>query len=51
MEKHRAELERAAGAADLPGVLEYLRTVIALSRRRALSRIMYLVESPGGEGE
>jgi SAM-dependent methyltransferase len=50
MEKHRAELERAAGAADLPGVLEYLRTVIALSRRRALSRIMYLAESPGGEG-
>ena len=52
MEKHWTELERGSGAADLPGVLEYLRTVIEVSRRRALSRIMYLAESPpGGEGE
>jgi len=51
MERHRAELEQAAGAADLPGVLEYLRTIIALSRRRALSRVMYLAETPGAEGK
>jgi SAM-dependent methyltransferase len=47
MEKHRAELERTSGEADLPGVVEYLRTIIELSRRRALSRIMYLAQWPG----
>ena len=51
MERHRAELERTPAAADLPRVVDYLRTIIELSRRRALSRIMYLVESPGREGE
>lgn len=43
---HRAELEQASGAASFESQREYLETVIELSRRRALSRFMYLAEAP-----
>ena len=46
IDAHRAELEEASGAAAFDSQREYLETVIELSRRRALSRIMYLAEAP-----
>lgn len=45
MTAHRAELEQASGAAAFESQREYLETVIELSRRKALSRIMYLAEA------
>lgn len=44
MHTHRAELEQVSGAADFERQREYLETVVELSRRRAVSRIMYLAE-------
>lgn len=41
---HRAELEPLEGSARFEGQQQYLETVIGLSRRRALSRMMYLAE-------
>ena len=46
IDAHRSELEQASGAAAFASQREYLETVIELSRRRALSRIMYLAEVP-----
>ena len=42
---HRSELEELEGAAAFAGEQRYLDTVIALSRRRSVSRVMYLAES------
>jgi SAM-dependent methyltransferase len=42
---HRAQLEPLEGSARFEGQQQYLETVIALSRRRAVSRIMYLAET------
>jgi len=42
---HRAELERLKGVDDFELQQRYLETVIELSRRRAVSRLMYLVEA------
>jgi SAM-dependent methyltransferase len=42
---HRAELEQASGASAFEGLREYLQTVVELSRRRAVSRILYLAEA------
>jgi len=44
MEAHRAELEAVSGVASFATQRRYLETVIELSERRAISRIMYLVE-------
>jgi len=46
---HRAELERVSSAADFESQQDYLETVVELSRRGAVSRIMYLAEvhAPG----
>jgi len=44
---HRAELERREGAADFERQQRYLETVIEISSRGAVSRMMYLAESPG----
>jgi SAM-dependent methyltransferase len=41
---HRAELEGLWGAAGFEKQRDYLETVIELSERRALSRLMYLAE-------
>jgi hypothetical protein len=41
---HRAELERVTGAAGFESQRDYLETVAELSRRRAVSRVMYLAE-------
>jgi SAM-dependent methyltransferase len=41
---HRAELEQVLGAADFESQRGYLETMVELSRRGALSRIMYLAE-------
>jgi cyclopropane fatty-acyl-phospholipid synthase-like methyltransferase len=41
---HRAELERSEGAAGFDRQQRYLECVVALSRRHALSRMMYLAE-------
>jgi len=41
---HRSELEKIESAADFDRRLRYLETVVALSQRGALSRIMYLGE-------
>lgn len=46
MKTHRDELERMSGAADLDAQLTYLEMVVELSRREAVSRIMYLAEAP-----
>lgn len=40
---HRAELDTLTGAADFEMQRRYLETVIELSQRRALSRMIYLV--------
>src|SRR5262249_17957699 len=42
---HRAELDRLEGSAAFETQQRYLETVIALSRRRALSRMMYLAQT------
>jgi SAM-dependent methyltransferase len=44
MQTHRAELEQVSGAADFESQQDYLKTVIELSRRGAVSRVMYLAE-------
>jgi SAM-dependent methyltransferase len=44
MQAHRAELEEVSSAADFESQQDYLETVIELSRRGALSRVMYLAE-------
>jgi SAM-dependent methyltransferase len=44
MEAHRSELEQASGVAEVEARQTYLETVIDLSRRRAVSRFMYLAE-------
>jgi SAM-dependent methyltransferase len=41
---HRAEFERLSSAADFERQRNYLETVVELSRRGAVSRIMYLAE-------
>ena len=41
---HRAELERVSSAADVESQQNYLETVVELSRREAVSRVMYLAE-------
>lgn len=45
MQAHRAELERVRGAADFESQQNYLDTVVDLSRRGALARVMYLAET------
>jgi hypothetical protein len=42
---HRAEVERLEGSAYFAGQQQYLETVVGLSQRGALSRMMYLAES------
>ncbi len=42
---HRGDLEQLEGATEFARQQHYLETVIALTRRGALSRIMYLAES------
>ena len=44
MEAHRAELEQVSSAADLGGQQDYLETVVEISRRGAVSRMMFLAE-------
>jgi SAM-dependent methyltransferase len=44
---HRKELETLEGANEFARQQEYLETVIALSERGAVSRMMYLAERPG----
>jgi SAM-dependent methyltransferase len=51
MQAHRAELEQLSGAADVESQRAYLETVLALSRRGALSRVMYLAEVRGAARE
>lgn len=41
---HRAELEQVWGAADFESQQDYLETIVELSRRGAVSRVMYLAE-------
>lgn len=41
---HRGELERVSSAADFATQQAYLETVVQLSRRGAVSRLMYLAE-------
>ncbi len=41
---HREELERLCGVASFESQIAYLTTVAELARRRAVSRVMYLVE-------
>ncbi|MFN8572119.1 MAG: methyltransferase domain-containing protein [Gemmatimonadaceae bacterium] len=43
---HRAELAAVLGPAEVEAQEEYLDTVLEVSRRRALSRVMYLAERP-----
>ena len=50
MQAHRAELERVSGVADFESQRAYLETIVELSRRGALSRVMYLAEVGGGTG-
>jgi SAM-dependent methyltransferase len=44
---HRAEIEPLEGSTYFERHQRYLETVVALSQRRALSRMMYLAESRG----
>ena len=48
MQAHRAELEQMSGAPALAGQQDYLETLIDLSERKAVSRVMYLVEAGAG---
>jgi SAM-dependent methyltransferase len=43
---HRAELEREISPQEVDTQLSFLETVVEVSRRHALSRIMYLAEKP-----
>src|SRR5262249_41064234 len=45
MQTHRAELERVSGIAAFEAQRDYLETVVGLSRRGAVSRMMYLAET------
>jgi SAM-dependent methyltransferase len=45
---HRGELEQLEGATGFEHQLHYLDTVLALARRRALVRMMYLARTHGG---
>ncbi|MGZ3247844.1 MAG: class I SAM-dependent methyltransferase [Croceibacterium sp.] len=47
MQAHRAELELLSGAAAVASQQDYLETLVDLSQRRAISRIMYMVEGVG----
>jgi SAM-dependent methyltransferase len=47
MHAHRDELNALSGVATFEKQRQYLDTVIELSRRRAISRIAYLVAAPG----
>lgn len=42
---HREELEQVEGKANFEAQLRYLETVVALSERGAVSRVMYLAET------
>jgi SAM-dependent methyltransferase len=42
---HRADVERLEGSAYFAGQQHYLETVVGLSQRGAMSRMMYLAES------
>jgi hypothetical protein len=42
---HRRELEQLEGSSSFERQQQYLKTVVEISRRGALSRMMYLVES------
>lgn len=42
--KHQAELERIEGAVGFTRYQEYLQSIISMSERGALSRMMYLGE-------
>jgi SAM-dependent methyltransferase len=44
MSAHRSELERISSTADLDAEQRYLETVVDLSRRGVLSRLMYLAD-------
>lgn len=46
MQVHRQELEATSSATAVANQLAYLETVAELSRRCALSRIMYLAAAP-----
>jgi hypothetical protein len=43
-QKHVAELEQVEGASGFARYQDYLRSVIAMAERGALSRLMYLAE-------
>ena len=45
MQAHRAELEQLSGASAVSGQQDYLETLIDLSKRKAVSRFMYLAEA------
>jgi SAM-dependent methyltransferase len=45
MQAHRAELGEVLSAADFASQQDYLKTVVELSRRGAVSRFMYLAEA------
>ena len=44
---HRERLEPLEGASEFERQQQYLETVIEISRRAAVSRMMYLAESRG----
>jgi hypothetical protein len=48
MQAHRAELQRISGEAEFLAQKVYLEIVVELARRRAVSRMMYLVEVDPG---
>ena len=48
MQAHRAEFERVSGTDDFARQQDYLETIVELSRRGAVSRMMYLAELPDG---
>lgn len=45
MHAHRAELEQLSGASSVSDQQDYLEALIDLSRRKAVSRFMYLAEA------
>jgi cyclopropane fatty-acyl-phospholipid synthase-like methyltransferase len=45
MQAHRAELEQLSGVSAVAAQQDYLETLVDLSERKAVSRIMYLVEA------
>ncbi len=47
---HRTELEQVSSAAEFESQQAYLETIVELSRRRAVSRVMYLAEVKVGGG-